>query len=82
MLLSFGDLSGFLVAGGRALAGPAVATAKEAVYELVMAQLDRRSHRDAARSAVARLARAGSELAWPALRSPAEWPRLARLSIL
>ena len=38
--IRFGDLTCFLVAGERALAGPSLAAAKEAVFELVMAQLD------------------------------------------
>ena len=39
-LISFGDLTCFLVVGERALSGAALAGAKEAVFELVMAQLD------------------------------------------
>lgn len=40
MLVAFGDLDTFLVAGRRVIATPALAAAKEAVMQLTMAQLD------------------------------------------
>ncbi len=82
MLVSFGDLSCFLVAGGRALAGPPLGAAKEAVFELVMAQLDRRPLLDVAPAVLRRAQRAGLELLWPALRSPASWARMSHVSLL
>lgn len=39
-LISFGDLDGFMIAGNRVLAGPAIGIMKEAVYELNMALFD------------------------------------------
>jgi len=41
MLVSFGDLDTYLVAGETAFAGAALAPLKEAVYQLVMARFDR-----------------------------------------
>jgi NADH dehydrogenase len=40
MLVAFGDLDTFLIAGRSALASPALAAAKEAVFQVTMAQLD------------------------------------------
>ncbi len=40
MLVAFGDLDTFLVAGRSAIASPAFASAKEAVFQLTMAQID------------------------------------------
>lgn len=40
MLLTFGALDTFLVAGRSVIASPALAAAKEAVYQVTMAQLD------------------------------------------
>jgi NADH dehydrogenase len=40
MLVAFGDLDTYLVAGRRVLASPALAAAKEGVLQLTMAQLD------------------------------------------
>jgi hypothetical protein len=42
MLVSFGDISCFVIAGERVLAGASLSAGKEAVYELTMAQLDNR----------------------------------------
>lgn len=61
-LVSFGDRSCFMVAGGRVLAAPALAVAKEGLFELVMAQLDRRTPWAAAGGAAFRLREAGSAL--------------------
>jgi NADH dehydrogenase len=40
MLVAFGDLDAYLVAGRRVLASPALAAGKDAVMQLTMAQLD------------------------------------------
>jgi NADH dehydrogenase len=40
MLVAFGDLDTFLVAGRTVLANPALAAGKEAVYQVTMAQID------------------------------------------
>ena len=69
MLISFGDLTCFLVTGQRALAGPPVAALKEAVFEIVMAQLDTRSLWMRVPSVVRRAERSTRELLWPVLSS-------------
>lgn len=81
-LVSFGDLTTFLVLGDRVVAGPPLAAAKEAVYEWVMAQLDRapcwrRLPRMAARSE-----RAARSLLWPAVSSLAALRRQGRIELL
>jgi NADH dehydrogenase len=81
-LISFGDLDCFLVVGGRVLAGPPLAAAKEAVYELVMAQLDeapwwRRLPRMAERTQ-----RAARTLLWPSVSSLEALRRQGRISLL
>ena len=40
MLVAFGDLDTFLIAGRRVVASPSLAAAKEGVYQLTMAQFD------------------------------------------
>ncbi|MDJ0868370.1 MAG: FAD-dependent oxidoreductase [Myxococcota bacterium] len=81
MLISFGDLSCFLVAGERVLASPALAAAKEGVFELVMAQLD--AAQGCGLFSIARRAeRAGRELLWPSISSPAALRRQARFAFL
>jgi NADH dehydrogenase FAD-containing subunit len=89
-LISFGDLSCFLVSsegcvanalGERVLAAPALSVAKEAVFELVMAQLDRRPGYRAAPAALCRLQRAAEELWRPSLASPHALARQLRFSV-
>jgi NADH dehydrogenase len=82
MLISFGDLDGFLVAGSRVLAGPALAAAKEAVFELVMAQLDRQPWRRRLPRMAARADRAARRLLWPSISSLKALTRQGRLSVL
>jgi hypothetical protein len=40
MLVTFGDLDTFLVAGRSVVASPAFAAGKEAVYQVTMTQID------------------------------------------
>jgi hypothetical protein len=40
LLVAFGDLDTFLVAGRSVVANPALAAGKEAVYQVTMAQID------------------------------------------
>jgi len=42
MLVSFGDLDSYLIAGNTVLAGPSLGAAKEAVFQMVMSRLDTR----------------------------------------
>jgi len=69
MLISFGDLSCYLVAGQRALAGPALGAAKEAVFQLVMTQLDARPPWSSLPDVLDRAGQAGRALLWPTLSS-------------
>lgn len=81
MLVSFGDLSCFLVAGPLVLAGPSLAALKEAVYEREVARLDTRSWSRRLPAAARRAERAARALLWPTLTSPTALARQARLSI-
>jgi len=54
MLVAFGELDTFLIAGRSVIASPALAAAKEAVFQVTMAQLDPPLGRDALRGAARR----------------------------
>jgi len=54
MLVAFGELDTFLIAGRAMFASPALAAAKEAVFQVTMAQLDPPLGGDALRSAARR----------------------------
>jgi len=82
MLISFGDLSCFLVTGNRVLAGPPLAAAKEAVFELVMAQLDAQPLWQRVPRAVERADRAARTLLWPTLSSFEALKRQGNISLL
>ncbi len=82
MLISFGDLTCFLVAGERALAGPSLAAAKEAVFELVMAQLDAQPLWRRLPRALHRADRAARALLWPTITSLDALRRQGRISLL
>ena len=77
MLVSFGDLDCFLIAGKLVVAGAPLSAGKEAVFEAVMAQLDRRALPMRALHALQRGDRAARELLWPKLSS---WKALRRQS--
>ena len=81
-LISFGDLSCFLVAGERVLAGPALAAAKEAVFELVMAQLDAQPLWRRLPRAAQRTDRAVRSLLWPTVSSLSALRRQGRVELL
>ncbi len=81
-LVSFGDLSCFLVAGDRVLAGAPLAAAKEAVFEAVMTQLDARRIGAQLPRIVKRASRAADQLLWPALQSPGTWLEQGKVSLL
>jgi NADH dehydrogenase len=78
MLISFGDLAGFLVTGDRAVKGSAFTLAKEAVYQLVMARFDPPALSLSSRFA-RRLSRGGG-LAAPA--SVGAWLGMGRFKVL
>jgi NADH dehydrogenase len=81
-LISFGDLTCFLVAGERALAGPSLAAAKEAVFELVIAQLDAQPLWSRLPRALHRADRAARALLWPTVTSLDALRRQGRISLL
>lgn len=81
-LISFGDLTCFLVTGKLALAGPALGAAKEAVYELVMAQLDAQPWWHRLPRMARRADRAARRLIWPSLASREALRRQGRVSVL
>jgi len=65
-LVAFGDLDTFLVAGRRVLASPALAAAKESIYQLTMAQIDPPLAPTTLRAATTRLRRGARQIALPA----------------
>jgi NADH dehydrogenase FAD-containing subunit len=81
-LISFGDLTCFLVAGERALAGPLFAAAKESVFELVMAQLDAQPLWSRLPRALHRAHRAARALLWPTVTSLDALRRQGSISLL
>jgi NADH dehydrogenase len=81
-LISFGDLTCFLVAGKRVFAGPPLAAAKEAVFELVMAQLDAQPLWSRLTRVVQRAERAARALLWPSVSSIEALSRQGRVSLL
>jgi NADH dehydrogenase FAD-containing subunit len=69
-LVAFGDLTTFLIAGPVVIAAPVLAAGKEAVFELVMAQVDGVTRLDALTRVGERLCAAGQTLLWPIATSP------------
>jgi NADH dehydrogenase len=67
MLVAFGDLDTFLVSGKAVVASPALAAAKEAIFQVTMARFDPSFGVASARRGASRLVRAAEELALPAL---------------
>jgi NADH dehydrogenase len=82
MLIAFGDLDTFLVAGRRVLASPALAAAKEAVLQVTMSQLDPPLGAASVAGLAGRLAGATGGLLLPALASRSGRAGLRRLRIL
>lgn len=77
MLIAFGDLDTYLVAGKNVLASQALAGAKEGVFQLFMSQMAPCSVLQSLPAARERLWQSWRQLAWPQLLSLAEMPRLA-----
>jgi NADH dehydrogenase len=67
MLVAFGDLDTFLVSGKSVVASPALAAAKEAIFQVTMARLDPSFSVASVRRGASRLVRAAEELALPVL---------------
>lgn len=76
MLIAFGDLDTFLVAGSKVVASPVLAAAKEAVFEATIAGFDRFGSPSGLLRAGTRGLRALGELLIPKLTS---WDEAARL---
>jgi NADH dehydrogenase len=81
-LISFGDLTCMLVVGKRALAGPSLGAAKEAVFELVMARLDAQPWWRRLPRAAERADRAARALLWPTVSSLEALRRQRHISLL
>jgi NADH dehydrogenase len=81
-LISFGDLTCFLLLEERALAGPSLGAAKEAVYQLVMAQLDAQPWPSRIPGVVQRADQAARSLLWPTITSLEALRRQGRISLL
>lgn len=64
-LIAFGDLDCLFVQGPRVLAGPALSLGKEAVYQAVMAQFDRRRGAASLHGLLQRGGAAAGRLGWP-----------------
>jgi NADH dehydrogenase len=67
MLVAFGDLDTFLVSGKAVVSSPALAAAKEGIFQVTMARLDPSFGAAAVRRGASRLVRAAEELALPVL---------------
>jgi NADH dehydrogenase len=75
MLVAFGDLDTFLVSGKSVVASPALAAAKEAIFQVTMARFDPSFGVASVRRGASRLVRAAEELALPALTAGSGRPR-------
>jgi NADH dehydrogenase len=82
MLVSFGDLTTFLVAGNLVIAAPALAAGKEAVFQIAMARLEGADRLEAVAHVGERLCGAVRQLLWPVVSSPRAWLGQARLDVL
>jgi NADH dehydrogenase FAD-containing subunit len=78
-LISLGDIDTYLVIGKRVFAGPALAPAKEIIFQANMAKLDPPLRLPAAMELQARYWQGIRELALPLLWPPVSWARRARL---
>jgi NADH dehydrogenase len=76
VLISFGDLDTYLVAGQTVLASPALAGAKEGVFQLFMSQMAPCNGLQSLPAAGERLWQSWRRLAWPQLISMADFREL------
>jgi NADH dehydrogenase len=77
VLIAFGDLDTYLVAGKNVLASQALAGAKEGVFQLFMSQMAPCGVLQSLPAARERLWQSWRQLAWPQLLSLADIPKLA-----
>ncbi len=78
-LISLGDIDTYLTIGKRVFAGPALAAAKELIFQANMARLDPPLRFPAAMELQARYWQGIRELALPSMWPPSSWVRRARL---
>ena len=82
VLVAFGDLQTYLVAGRKVVASKALAGAKEGVYQLFMAQMAPGSVLSSLPAAAGRLLHSWRELALPQLMSLADFRTLPDLRVV
>jgi NADH dehydrogenase len=82
LLVAFGDLQTYLVAGRRVLASRVLAAAKEGVYQVFMAQTGPSSLLQGLPSASGRLWQGWRRLVWPQLLSLADFRSLPDLRVI
>jgi NADH dehydrogenase FAD-containing subunit len=82
VLIAFGDLQTYLVAGRTVLASKALAGAKEGVYQVFMAQMTPGSVLSSLPAAAGRLWQGWRQLALPQLMSLAEFRKLPDLRVV
>jgi NADH dehydrogenase len=82
MLVSFGDLDAFLIAGKTVIAGAALGALKEAVFQMVMTEFDQTDLWQKAFHLSTRARISGMKIIWPFLRSPSAMLRLGKIRLL
>ena len=82
MLVSFGDLGGFMVLGDKAIQGNLMTLAKEVIFQTLMAKYDGVGRPSSALRLSNRLARAGKRIILPTVTSPRSLLGLPSMNIL
>jgi NADH dehydrogenase len=82
ILIAFGDLQTYLVAGRKVLASKVLAGAKEGVYQVFMSQMAPRGMLNALPAATGRLWQSWRQLALPQLLSLADFKKLPERGII
>jgi len=79
MLVAFGDLDTFLIAGKIVIAGAVLGTLKEAVFQMVMTEFDQAVFWKKALHLSTRARISGMKIVWPFLWSPSAMLRLGKI---
>ena len=82
LIVAFGDLGTFVIAGKTVFSGTALGTLKEAVFQITMPRFDPAGRIGKTWHASARAASATARLARPALRSPASLLKMPDVHLL
>lgn len=82
MLVAFGDLDTFLIAGKTVMAGAALGALKEAVFQMVMTEFDQAVFWKKALHLSTRARISGMKLVWPFLWSPSAMLGLGKIRLL